>query len=90
LVLCGVINKHFFKKEVNPEIYGWVKLYGNYYQGANGYVLYKSNVWVLDKMPKNAHGVIQRFGEKLDIIDIELANYLSVNILNPTRKLSNR
>ena len=76
-------------KGVNPEAYGWVNLHGDYYQKGDGYLLYKGSTgWVLDKTPKNAPGVINRFGRILTEIDIEECNGFAEHVTNPTRHMS--
>lgn len=73
------------KETIKPEDFGWVKTYNNHYT-KNNYVLYKSMTgWVLDKHPKNAPGIINKFGKELTDIDMEEANNFAEHIENPTR-----
>lgn len=76
------------KKDIRPEEYGWSKKNDDYYE-KRGYILYKGSTgWVLDKTSKNAPGIISRFGETLTIIDMEEADGIAENVLNPTRRRS--
>jgi len=88
LEAMGLLDIFKKKTGVNPEEYGWVNLHGNYYGKGNGYLLYKSSTgWVLDKRPKHAPGVINRFGEILTEIDIEECNRFAEHVPNPTRRM---
>ena len=75
------------KKEINPEDHGWSKLFDDHYK-KNSYTLYRGHSgWVLDKSPKDAPGIICRFGKTLTSVDIEEANSFAEHIPNPTRRL---
>ena len=79
----------FFKtKRIDPETFGWHKVFDDDYR-KNGYVLRKGATgWLLDKFPKDAPGIICRFGENLTEIDMEEANNFADEVSRPTRRLS--
>lgn len=81
------IKRLFAKqKNINPQDYGWNKLDDNYYIKKGGFILYCGNSgWILDKTPKNAAGVVERFGMILTETDMSIANNLAT-LSNPIRK----
>ena len=86
----GLFNIFKKNQSIDPTLYGWINTHGEYYEKPNGYFLYNSTEgWILDKTPKNAPGVILKFGKTLTEIDIKEANGYAYSVDNPVRRPSN-